>query len=226
MAETEFADLVKAFADRFGTGPVHDQRFMVELYRQLADGEPVRREVLADALDIQIEDVAAALDKLPSFYIGFDDEQRIIEWGGFGLDGGNNDFTIRGHRMWAWCAWDGLFVPAIVGEPARVAADDPKSGARVALTVTPDGVTDVSPPSAVMTFALPGMEAFPDFRRFSFQKTVFYFESRESAKEWLARNPGPILISLEEGFEFGRTLNRVRFPDIPEIAAPSITASA
>ena len=61
MAGTEFADLVKAFADRFGTGPVHDQSFMVELYRQLADGKPVRREALAAALDIQIEDVAAVL---------------------------------------------------------------------------------------------------------------------------------------------------------------------
>ena len=121
--------------------------------------------------------------------------------------------------MWAWCAWDALFVPAIVGDPALVESDDPETGARVQMTVTPDGVQDVQPAGAVMTMAISGMQAFPDFRTFSFQKTVLFFESRESAARWLESNPGPVLISLDEGFVLGQTMNRVRLPDVAEIAA-------
>ncbi len=219
MATDDLHGLVDNFVEMFGAGTTDEQQFAAELYRLLADGRPVAAETLAAAVDRPARDVRDELKKLPSFYIGYDESDRVIEWGGFGLDGGNNDFTIRGNRMWAWCAWDALFVPAIVGDPALVESDDPETGARVRMTVGPDGVQDVQPAGAMMTMAIPGMQAFPDFRTFSFQKTVFFFESRESAARWLEKNPGPVLMSLEEGFALGQTMNRLRFPDVAEIAA-------
>ena len=102
--------LAKRFAEMFDDDK-RVQRLSAEIYRQLADGQPVTAAALAGSLDSTIEDVRTAWGKLPSFYIGFDDEGRVIEWLGFGLDGGNNRFRIRGHAMHAWCAWDALFLP-------------------------------------------------------------------------------------------------------------------
>ena len=219
MATEDLHPLVEKFVGMFGADTADEQRFAAELYRLLAAGRPVAAEALATAIERPVNDVRGELKELPAFYIGYDEKDRVIEWGGFGLDGGNNDFTIRGNRMWAWCAWDALFLPAIIGDPALVESDDPETGARVRMTVTPGGVHDVQPAGAVMTIAIPGMQAFPDFRTFSFQKTVLFFESRESAGRWLAKNPGPVLISLDEGFALGQTMNRVRFPAVAEIAA-------
>ncbi len=219
MAEEDFESLVEAFVERFGNGTEAEQRFIIALYRHLADGAPVGTQTLAESLGMSLEDVQASLDKLPSFYIGYDDEGRVLEWGGFGLDGGNNRFNIRGHDMWAWCAWDALFIPASVGEAASVSAEDPLSGKTVSLTVTASGVKDVQPLEAVMTFALPGMAAFPNFATFSFQKTVHFFESRASAETWARQNPGPVVVSLDEGIRLSRLMNQIRFPDFPAISS-------
>ena len=188
----------------FGAGTTDEQQFAAALYRLLADGRPVAAETLAAAVERPGERRTRSAQGAAVFYIGYDESDRVIEWGGFGLDGDNNDFTIRGNRMWAWCSWDALFVPAIVGDPALVESDDPETGARVQMTITPEGVQDVRPAGAVMTMAIPGMQAFPDFRTFFFQKTVFFFESRESAARWLAKNPGPLLISWMRASHSGR----------------------
>ena len=69
-----------------------------------------------------------------------------------------------------------------------------------------------------MTFAIAGMEAFPEFENFSFQKTVFFFISEDSAAAWVEKNPGPVIISLEEGFAIGKTAIRAIHPDLLDIA--------
>lgn len=218
MSDENLHQLVGDFLRRFGLSNEGEQVFAVELYQQLAAGKPVSKGQMAEALSWPEAKVVGMFDELPSVYLDYDDDGNVSDWGGFGLDGGNNGFTIRGNEMFAWCAWDALFVPAVVGEPAQVTAVDPEDGAEVSLTVTPAGVENISPEGAVMTFALPGMKAFPRFKEFSFQRTVHFFGSEKSAENWLAKNPGPELISLEEGFELGRTMNRIRFPDIPRIA--------
>ena len=218
MSDEKSHRLVADFLRLFGLPDEEEQVFVVELYRQLAAGEPVSRGQMARVLDWPEEKVTGMFDGLPSAYLDYDGDGNVNDWGGFGLDGGNNGFTILGNEMFAWCAWDALFVPAIVGEPARVDAVDPEDGEEVSMTVTPSGVEHIRPEGAVMTFALPGMEAFPSFKGFSFQRTVFFFGSEKTAKSWLEKNPGPELITIEEGFELGRTMNRIRFPDIPRIA--------
>jgi alkylmercury lyase len=209
--------LAKRFAEMFDDDK-RVQRLSAEIYRQLADGQPVTAAALAGSLDSTIEDVRTAWGKLPSFYIGFDDEGRVIEWLGFGLDGGNNRFRIRGHAMHAWCAWDALFLPQIIGDDAQVEANDPETGAPISLTVSPKGVRIARPAGTVMTFAIAGMEAFPEFENFSFQKTVFFFISEDSAAAWVEKNPGPVIISLEEGFAIGKTAIRAIHPDLLDIA--------
>ncbi len=218
MSDENLHQLVGDFLRRFGLSNEEEQVFAVGLYDQLSAGRPVTQGQMSETLDWTEKKVTGMFDELPSVYLDYDEDGNVSDWGGFGLDGGNNRFNIRGNEMFAWCAWDALFVPAVVGEPAQVTAVDAEDGSEVSLTVTPSGVEDISPAGAVMTFALPGMKAFPRFEEFSFQRTVFFFGSEYSARRWLGKNPGPELITIEEGFELGRTMNRIRFPDIPRIA--------
>ena len=67
------------------------------------------------------------------------------------------------------------------------------------LTVTPKGVIKAKPEATVTTYAISGMEAFPDVEKFSFMKTVFFFSSPEAASKWVSENPGPVVLSLDEG---------------------------
>ncbi len=212
MSQEDLHALVESFAQMGAEDDESSERLEVEIYRQLADGRPVSALSLAESLGRKPDDVTEALRELASSYIGFDDQDRVIEWAGFGLDGGNNRFLVRGSPMYAWCAWDALFVPTVIGEIAKVEATDPETGTSLSLSVTPDGVENADPSSMVMTFALPGMEAFPDFENFSFQRTTFFFESKTSALNWLDKNPGPAMISLEEGFAIGGIALRAWFP--------------
>ncbi len=65
--------------------------------------------------------------------------------------------AVAGRSLFAWCALDTLFIPGLLGEVAEVESTCPVSKAPIRLTVTPEGVSAVSPPTAVLTVVLPGV---------------------------------------------------------------------
>ena len=58
------------------------------------------------------------------------------------------DLDPAGQRLtiapYAWCAWDTLFLPARLGQAARVTSACPVTGELITLTVTPEGLTEIS----------------------------------------------------------------------------------
>ena len=216
MVKPDLHLLVKQFISRFSqvNMSVQEQTLVRQIYLLLAKGKPVLHEQIALSLGITGDSVNKAIKKLPSMYIDFDNQGRVTEFGGFGLDPTQNRFKVLGTTLYAWCAWDALFIPPILDETVYVEANCPVTDDQIQMTVTPRGVLDVKPAKTVMTFAIPGMEAFPDPEKFSFMKTVFFFNSREAASKWVSENPGPVILSLDEGFELGRTMNRIRFKEV------------
>src|SRR5260370_37014193 len=69
-------------------------------------------------------------------------------------------FEVDGRTLWTWCAWDSLFIPEILGRPARVASADPDTGEIVRLVVTPDRVESAVPDGAVVSFIPPAAKGF------------------------------------------------------------------
>ncbi len=65
--------------------------------------------------------------------------------------------AVAGKSLFAWCALDTLFIPGLLGEVAEVESTCPVSESPVRLTVTPEGVSEVSPPEAVLSVVLPGV---------------------------------------------------------------------
>src|SRR5713101_9813225 len=86
-----------------------EQHLSLELYRLLASGEPVRRELLAERLQVPIEIVDRTLNTWPGVFSNH--QGRIVGYWGLSLPAAYaspHRLVIEGVRLSAWCAWDTL----------------------------------------------------------------------------------------------------------------------
>jgi alkylmercury lyase len=197
-----------------------EQRAAVTLYRELAKGQVVDAEQLARALDVSPAEGRALLARDPiKGFTYADDQGRVLGFGGLAVPQMQHRFEVDGRTLWTWCAWDSLFIPEILGKPARVGSRDPENGQVVKLLVSPDGIKSAEPTDAVVSFLLPDGN---DFRTSAanvmanFCHFVFFFASRSSGERWMAKHPGTFLYSLDEAFDLAKRLNAKNFG--PEFA--------
>ncbi|MGH6797449.1 MAG: organomercurial lyase, partial [Roseiarcus sp.] len=114
-------------------------------------------------------------------------------------------------------AWDSLFIPEILGRPARVASADPESGELVRLVVSPDRIESVEPDKAVISFIRPDAEAFGGSASSVMAKFchfIFFFASPASGERWVDKNPGTFLYSLDDAFALAKRLNANNFGSV------------
>jgi alkylmercury lyase len=192
-----------------------EQRAAVALYQELAKGEPVDDAQLGRALGVSSAESRALLerDSLKCFAY-FDDRERVVGFGGLAVAPMHHRFEVDGRALSTWCAWDSLFIPEILGRPARVASADPESGELVRLVVTPDGVESVEPNEAVISFVrvdTQGLGASAVNVMARFCHFIFFFASRSSGDRWVGRNPGTFLFSLDDAFGLAKRLNAYNF---------------
>ncbi len=192
------------------------KRLAVELYRQLALGEPVRQESLAEALGVPSEEIAALLkDEQLKGWVFYDDENSVIGFRGLAIRKMLHRFEVDGRTLYTWCAIDSLFIPDLLGKPAKVESRDPHTGTAITLTVTPDGVESVEPAAAVMSILIGDPEVVktnPTKVMASFCHHIFFLESPESGAEWTVQHgEGTFLVTLDEAFALGKRLNAAQF---------------
>jgi len=198
---------VRELADAIGAAVPHldpvEQRIAVGLYRLLARGEPVRPEELAAAIGVTPDRVHDALGSWPGVYR--DEDGRVVGFWGLALGPLDPEyrFHVGGRTLYTWCAWDTLFIPAILEGIARVEATCPVTGRTVSLVVDPAGVRVLEPASPVVSMVVPeGPFGFDVVE--SFCHRVLSFASTEAGIGWTADHPGTTLLSVEEAFEVGR----------------------
>lgn len=115
--------------------------------------------------------------------------------------------------LYAWCAWDTLFLPELLGRPARVESRCPTTAQPISLTVDGTETSDVRPPQTVLSF-LHRSEPFDAHTIASSCHYVHFFASPEAAAEWTQRHEGTFTISLADGMEIASLTNRARYPSI------------
>ena len=194
-----------------------DQHTALAIYRELAQGEPVDDTHLAGALGVSLEEASVrrsspALEGLT--YL--DPEGRIIGFGGLATVPMHHEFVVNGRKLWTWCAWDSLFIPELLGAEARVVSPDPGTKTPVRLSVTPDGVRQVEPDGAVVSFVHTNAEVFTTSAEnvmASFCHYVFFFESRESGEAWAAEHPDTFLYGVDDAVTLAHRLNARNFGD-------------
>ena len=192
------------------------KRLAVELYRQLAKGQPVRQEGLAKALGVPTEEIAALLeDEQLKGWVFYDEEKRVIGFRGLAIRKMPHRFEVYDRTLYTWCAIDSLFLPEMLAKPAKVESRDPHAGTAITLTVTPDGVESVEPAAAVMSILIGDTEVVktnPTKVMASFCHHIFFLESPETGAEWAAQHgEGTFLVTLDEAFALGKRFNAAQF---------------
>src|SRR5438128_2513469 len=145
MHDTELELLARQLAD--GLRGDHDA-FCRELVRLLACGHPVTRERLASVLQMNAEQVTEVLAGLADLEV--DPSGNVVGWGLTFIPTPHR-FRVNGQQFYTWCALDALTYPALLQLTVGVESSCPVSGTPVTLSVTPAGVHDLTPPSAVVS---------------------------------------------------------------------------
>jgi alkylmercury lyase len=200
------ADRLTAAMPRLDTT---EQRIALTLIRQLALGAPVGASRLASAAELSEAQITNTLDHLPGVFR--DEEQRVTGFMGLTVvEMGHHRIHLDGRPLSAWCAWDTLFLPELLGETAYVSSRSPASGAEISLTVTTTGPTDLAPADTVVSFLLPESEFDAGVIQ-RFCHFVHFFASPEDSAQWTAEHPGTFLLTVEDAYSLGELTNRAAF---------------
>ena len=190
-----------------------EQHLSLELYRLLAEGQPVSRAVLAQRVRIPMETVDQILDGWPGVFSNA--QRQVVGYWGLSIPAAytsSHRFKIDGRTLLAWCAWDTLFLPQLLGQTAEVDSTGPNASDRIRLSVTPERVERVEPVDAHMSFLLPDAAEVQKDVLTTFCHFVHFFPSRQSAESWCAQHPGTFILSIDDAHTLARRKNRVQYP--------------
>jgi alkylmercury lyase len=206
-------ELAEAVATALGDLDPAGQRLAIALYRLLAAGRPVATADLAGATGLPQPEVAETLGRWPAVFT--DSQGRVTGFWGLAITelSPAHRYETGGQALYAWCAWDTLFLPARLGHAAHVTSACPVTGELIQLTVTPDGVTETSHPQAVVSFLIPD-GPFDSGVIESFCHFVHFFASRQAGERWVAGHPGTFLLTLGEAADLAARGNQRMFPDV------------
>lgn len=183
-----------------------EQRLAATIYRSVAKGRPATVEAAALQSGLAGGVVEETLRAWPGVFR--DSDGAIVGFWGLALH------EMPPHRLragdvslYAWCAWDPLFLAQIVG-PLEVATEDPVTRSPITYRIGEDGAIDsLSHPGAVLSFLRPdqpwGQDVITTFCHY-----VLLFADADSATRWCADHPGTFVISLDDGIQLARRFVR------------------
>lgn len=206
------ADLVIAVNQLFPRLTRTEQQISIALYRLLAEGRPVAREALAARVGLPLAQVNAVLGAW--FGVYYNAAAEIIGYWGLALQKMSHRLRIHGQTLYAWCAWDTLFLPQILGTAAEVESNCPVSGETIRLTVAPGGIQAVDPFSTVVSFVTPEQAKVKENVVLNFCHYVHFFRSAEAAEAWRSKHAGTWLLTVDEAWALGREKNAFQYGEM------------
>jgi alkylmercury lyase len=185
-----------------------DAPLALALLRELSQGQPVSAAALATSTDRDESDVTGTLSRWPN--VRRDERERVEAFGGLSLHPTKHRFDVGGRRIYTWCAWDTLFLPALLDDQAHVESICPKTGTEVRLTVAPDGVLTAHPQDVWVSLPPPAQTSTDEIVE-SFCCHVHFLAGADTADGWASARPGTFALGLADAFELGRLATRAFF---------------
>jgi alkylmercury lyase len=205
MADTQSAPLdghLAAFVagERGRYGDAGRQHALIDLLHRLADGLPVAANA---ALDTTAD--------LPPAWLETCEDGYIVGFGGLTQNATRHCIDIDGRALFAWCAFDCLFLPGLLGRTVAGQSTCPTTDAPIRLTVSPDGIESHDPATTVMSFVIPDETARRENLRQVFCAHINFFADRGAADNWLAAAGEGWVLDLETAFTLARRRNEAAF---------------
>lgn len=203
--------LAEIFVAAFPGLDADGQRLAMTLYRLLSEGRAVSCARLAQALNTPTATVSRTLGRWPAVF--YDESGHIIGFLGLTIEQTRHRLQVNEATVYAWCAWDTLFLPELLGATAAVTSTCAASGAPIRLTVSPTRIETAEPADTVVSFLVPEKEELRKNVTTSFCRFVYFFRSRKDGETWVDEHGGTFLLSLENAFVVGKKKNALRFGD-------------
>jgi alkylmercury lyase len=153
--------------------------------------------------------VRDALERFTRAYL--DDERRVIGFWGLSIRPMPHRITVNERTLYAWCAWNTLFLPELLDATAEIESTCPTTGQRINLTVEGREVTSRHPAETVLSF-LHREQPFDADTITTFCHDVHFFANPEAAAKWTSQHEGTFMLSLADGSAIARLTNRARYP--------------
>jgi alkylmercury lyase len=177
--------------------------------RMLAEGRAVSVDEIGAASGLPVREVRSLLLQLPD--VEWDTAGHVV---GLGLTPRPTDHAMGfdGTTMYAWCALDTLMFGVLLERPLVIRSRVPGTGDLVRVEIDENGLIDVEPSTAVMSWV--GETNADDFYtlRATFCHHIHFSPSAKSAENWLAVHPGGTILSLAQAYEASRRLVDKFFP--------------
>lgn len=199
MNEADLRSLTAAVADRLCG---QNEHICVALIRQLAAGQALSPARLAANIGAEEPAVAAVLRQMSD--VAYDEAGNIV---GFGLSlvPTAHRFIINGQTLYTWCALDTFLYTALLGQPSAVVSHCPLTAQPITLTMTPAGVTELSPAASVISLVIPD-GSVADCRRTAFCNYGHFFASADAGAMWLNGHPNGIILPIADAHRLGQLL--------------------
>src|SRR4051812_15364564 len=118
MTETEHLNLAAVAQTLRAAFPGYDSMLALSLLRLLAEGQPVDAAALARVSARTEAEVRAQVQAWPN--VERDEPGRVVGFSGLTLRPTAHSFRVGEQKLHAWCAWDTLFLPALLDETAQI----------------------------------------------------------------------------------------------------------
>jgi alkylmercury lyase len=201
----DLPDLADALTGALPRLDATDQRISIATYRLLARGLPASTEEIGVATDVRPAEVEERLAAWPAVFR--DGEDRVVGfWGLTITEMPPHELEVGGVKLWAWCAWDTLFLPARLGTALQIRSVCPITNETVELRIAHDHVESVAPDGLVVSFLSPegrfDVDVIAGFCHF-----IHFFATRRAGEQWIERHPGTFLLTLPDAVELARLSN-------------------
>lgn len=203
--------LSEFFIDTFPQMDRGEQVLARTIYQQLALGEPLPLERLARMTDQAIHTIKEAFEKWGGTFYNHGGD--IIGFWGISIGKTPHRMKMNDINNYAWCAWDTLFIPELVGATAQISATCTTTKEAMSLTITPQWVRS-DKTNTRLSFLLPDEKAVQKNVATSFCHFVHFFISKKAGETWTAQNKSTFLLTLDEAFKVGKKVNAARYADV------------
>lgn len=192
-----------------------------QILRELARGKPLSVARAAEVSGQDLEAIQQSFDQAKKMGAEFNEQGELVG-NTLSLNPTPYHFQVNGNAIFTWCALDTMIIPGVIDATALVESKCYITGCPIQLTVTPDGVTESSPETTVLSIFVPGLSptgtadglpvAGPQSE---VCRQMRFFQSRQVAEEALKNFPNVGILSVEESYQLARKAFIDPFKELP-----------